>query len=413
MAQINITLNQEELLEVFSNNRDVGFKILLEKILNEIMKTESKEQLKAEMHERSEERTDYRNGTRERDLNTRLGTITLKVPRHRTEPFHTMIFDNYTRSESALIATMVEMVVSGVSTRKVATVVETLCGTTYSKSMVSEVCKSLDESVYEFKNRPLNNMEIPFLMVDATYFKVRENHKSTQKAFLVALGIGNDGRREILGFEVYDTEEVYSWSTFLESLKKRGLSNVNVIISDAHTAIRKSIAKVYPECAWQRCQVHLTRNILDVSPQKYKDGIGRELNEMFHATTADEARKIKDRIVNDYQSVAEKAMELLENGFEDSMTIMCLPEHMRRRLSSTNLIERINREFKRRSDPLQVFPNSASILRLMGAVAIECSDGMSLKQPLFSANNFKLIKDDCRRKFLKIASAQLSTLGVA
>lgn len=204
MAQIDFTLSQEEILQVFSGNRDDALKFLFEKILNEVMKSESEEQIGVSRHERSEERRDYRNGTRERDLNTRIGTLHLAVPRHRNQPFHTMVFENYKRSEASLIATMVEMVIAGVSTRKVSKVVETLCGKTFSKSTVSELCKMLDKEIKDFKTAPLGGTEAPFLMIDATYFKARENHKIVSKAFLVALAIKSDGTRAVVGFDVFD-----------------------------------------------------------------------------------------------------------------------------------------------------------------------------------------------------------------
>ena len=173
MAQVNITLSQEEVLQVLSGDRDKAFKYLVERILNQIMAVESAEQLGADRHERTDGRQDYRNGTRERSLNTRIGTIILEVPRHRNTPFHTMLFENYKRSEAALISAMVQMVINGVSTRKVSKVVEELCGTSFSKSGVSELCKRLDAEVDAFRNRPLDYHEVPFLMVDATYFKAR------------------------------------------------------------------------------------------------------------------------------------------------------------------------------------------------------------------------------------------------
>ena len=186
MAQVNLTLSHEEVLRVLTGNRDEAIKFLLEKILNEVMKAESEEQLGAARHERTEERLDYRNGTRERELNTRIGTLVLQVPRHRNEPFHTMVFENYSRSEAALVTTMAEMVVSGVSTRKVARVVETLCGTSVPKSAVSDVCKDLDKEVEAFRNRPIEG-NYPFLTVDATYFKVRENGRVVSKALMIGL----------------------------------------------------------------------------------------------------------------------------------------------------------------------------------------------------------------------------------
>ena len=181
MAQLNITLNQEEILQLLSNDRNEVFRKLLESSLNSVLKAESQEQLKAQPYERTLDRTDSRNGSRERKLQTRIGTITLNVPRHRNQPFKTMLFDNYSRSEAALISTMSEMVVHGVSTRKVSQIVETLCGTSVSKSAVSEVCKDLSREVEDFRNRQLTG-PYPFLTIDATYFKVRENHRVISKA---------------------------------------------------------------------------------------------------------------------------------------------------------------------------------------------------------------------------------------
>jgi len=197
MAQLNITLNQDEILQLMSGDREGAFAMLLQDSLNAILKAESAEQLNAESYERTNSRTGYRNGTRERELNTRIGTITLQVPRHRGAPFKSMIFDNYCRSEAALIASMAEMVVNGVSTRKVSKVVETLCGISISKSAVSDLLKELDEAVEAFKNRPLTD-HYPFVVIDATYFKVREDHKIISKAFMIAYATNSEGYRDII-----------------------------------------------------------------------------------------------------------------------------------------------------------------------------------------------------------------------
>ena len=411
MAQINITLSQDEVKQVLMGDHEESFKFLLERILNEIMKAESEEQLGAAKHERTEERQDYRNGTRERSLTTRIGTLTLEVPRHRNEPFHTMVFENYQRSEASLIATMVQMVVAGVSTRKVSRVVEELCGREFSKSTVSELCKRLDADVNAFRSQSLAGFDAPFVMLDATYFKARENHRIVSKAFMVAKAIKSDGTREVIGFNVYDTEDNYSWNNFLESLKDRGLDSVQMFISDSHKSIRRAIARVYPNAAWQRCQVHFLRNILDEIPPKFRDGICTELRRMFTAKTVEEARKIKNEIVAEYESVAEKAMSILENGFEDSMTVMCLPEYMRIVLRSTNVLERLNRELKRRSDVIMVFPNTASVLRLMGAVAMEYSETLGAKKRLFAESKFTAIRPAVSECLIRTARYQVSLLA--
>ena len=295
MAQLNITLNQEEIQALLLDDRGEAFKKILQTSLNKILQAESAEQLKAAPYERSEERTDCRNGSRDRDLNTRVGRITLHVPRHRNVPFKTLVFDNYSRSEAALVAGMAEMVVNGVSTRKVSRVMETLCGTSFSKSAVSDVCKDLETAVKEFQTRPLEG-DYPFLTVDATYFKVRENSRIISKAFMIAYGTNAEGHREILGFGVYANESSATWTDFLLSLKKRGLTGLLMITSDAHEGILNAIGKVFPTVPWQRCQFHFSRNITDKAPKKYQTGLRTELQELFNCKTMSEARKVRDRI---------------------------------------------------------------------------------------------------------------------
>lgn len=373
MAQINITLNQDEILQLMSNDREGAFKRLLQESLNSFMKAESTEQLKAEPYERTEERADSRNGFRDRKLNTRIGTITLKVPRHRNGSFETLIFDEYTRSEAALIASMMEMVVNGVSTAKVGKVVETLCGTSFSKSTVSNICKELDKNVNEFLTSPITG-EYPFVTVDATYFKVREERKILSKARMVAYAVNRVGIREVIGFGVYSRESKETWKDFFLTLKNRGLTGVRMITSDAHEGIQYAISQVFPDVPWQRCQVHFTRNILDKTPNRYREGLRTELREMFTSNTIEQARNRRDEILQDYRDIAEKAMECLETGFESAMTVMIFSENTRKVLRTSNHIERLNRELKRRANVIGIFPNSESLLRLMGSVILERND---------------------------------------
>lgn len=373
MAQINITLNQDEILQLMSNDREGAFKRLLQESLNSFMKAESTEQLKAEPYERTEERADSRNGFRDRKLNTRIGTITLKVPRHRNGSFETLIFDEYTRSEAALIASMMEMVVNGVSTAKVGKVVETLCGTSFSKSTVSNICKELDKNVNEFLASPITG-EYPFVTVDATYFKVREDRKILSKALMVAYAVNRVGIREVIGFGVYSRESKETWKDFFLTLKNRGLTGVRMITSDAHEGIQYAISQVFPDVPWQRCQVHFTRNILDKTPNRYREGLRTELREMFTSNTIEQARNRRDEILQDYRDIAEKAMECLETGFESAMTVMIFLENTRKVLRTSNHIERLNRELKRRANVIGIFPNSESLLRLMGSVILERND---------------------------------------
>ena len=410
MAQLNITLNQDEILQLLSESREDAFKKLFQDSLNSILQAESTQQLKAEKYERSEERTDSRNGCRERQLTTRIGTLDLKVSRHRNVPFKTLIFDNYKRSEAALVTTMTEMVVNGVSTRKVANVVETLCGTTYSKSMVSEVCKELDQSVNEFRNRRLDK-PYPFVFVDATYFKTRENHRIVSKAFMVAVATNSEGKREIIGFDVYDNESNDTWFMFMESLKKRGLTGLKMITSDAHPGIIYAISKTFPSVAWQRCQTHFSRNIIEKTPKKYQKGLHSELLEMYNARTVSDARKIRDRIMNDYADIAPSAMECLDNGFESIMTVMVLPENIRRFHRTSNHIERLNRELKRRSKVIGVFPNTESIIRLMGSVLIELHEAFITQRNNGYPRNTSAALESCTPKLQEIAVEQQKLLA--
>lgn len=411
MAQINITLNQDEILQLLKDDRNECFRKLLENTLNSILKVESTKQLKAEPYERSEERTDSRNGFRERELNTRIGKITLKVPRHRNQPFKTLIFDNYSRSEGALVTTMAEMVASGVSTRKVSKVIETLCGTKVSKSSVSEVCKTFDADVSKFRNRPLEE-SYPFMMIDATYFKVRLNGRVVSRAFMIAYATNAKGLREILGFNVYRNESEETWTDFLLSLKNRGLSGLMMITSDAHDGMIRAISKVFPDVPWQRCQFHFSKNISEKTPKKYQAGLRAELQEMYNCDTIEQSRRKRDQIIDDYSDVAESAMKTLDEGFEDAMTVMALPKTIRRLFRTSNKIERLNRELKRRSDVIGVFSNDESLLRLMGVVLIEENEkNKSAGKATFSENTYRMFDvSSVKDKLHSIAEEQRNLL---
>ena len=413
MASINVTMDRAELLELIAGNREEALKHLAEKILDQFLLAESAEQLNAESYERSDERTDYRNGARQRTLATRIGGLNLMVPRHRNAPFHTMLFENYTRSETAFINAMAEMVINGVSTRKVSKVIETLCGTTISKSAVSEVCKKLDPEIEAFRNQPLDGKEYPFVMVDATYFKVREDHKIISKAFMLAIGFSPEGKREVIGFNVYDNEATSTWIDFFLSLKNRGLSGVLMVTSDAHPAILRALTRVLPGVPWQRCQFHFTRNILDATPKKCQAGLSVELREVFNQKTINEARTRMYELVNDYQDIAPNAMDILQNGFEDAMTVMNLPDTVWVHVRTSNVIERVNQELKRRSEVIKIFPNAQSLLRLMGAVVIEYNDALSMKRNVFFKRTPATLNAELQEHLKEIAYAQKSLANAA
>ena len=409
MAQLNITLCQEEILQLLSDNREDAFRTLLTESLNSILQAESTAQLGAEPYERSVTRSDSRNGSRNRNLNTRIGTITLAVPRHRNVPFHTLVFDNYSRSEAALVTTMAEMVVNGVSTKKVARVMETLCGKSYSKSTVSEACKGLDKAVHSFKTRPLEG-DYKFIYVDATYFKVRGEHRIGSKAMMVALAITDRGGREIIGFDIYDNESKETWKLFLESLKERGLKDPKMITSDAHDGIIYAISKIFPNTPWQRCQTHFSRNVMSHAPGKFQKAIHAALLDMYHSATIEEARKKCDSIIDEYADVAPKAMECLDNGFEDVMAIMVLPEPFRKYIRTTNHLERLNKELKRRSNVIRVFPNEASLNRIIGSVLIELNDAYMVERRIQLSQKQMELLDKCTSELIMLAKEQQKLL---
>lgn len=373
MAQINLTLDQDEVLSLLSDNTGEAFRQILQRSLDAILQAESAEQLRAQPYERSPERTGRRNGTRTRQLVTRIGRLELTVPRHRDVPFKTLVFSNYSTCEAALVTTMAEMVVAGVSTAKVGRVMEEICGRSFSKQAVSEACKELDGSVREFKERPLDG-DYLFVIADATYVKVREDHRVGAKALMIAIGLAGAGRKEVIGLSLEEEESAETWKAFFSSLKRRGLKGMRMLTSDAHEGIICALHEVFPQVAWQRCQAHFTRNIADRVPKHLRKGLRSELAEMFNAPTIEAARARRDEIIRDYADVAPRAVECLDAGFDDAMTVMELPEGMRRPTRTSNYIERLNEEVKRRSKVIGVFPNADSVVRLAGSVLMREND---------------------------------------
>lgn len=387
MAQLNFTLEKDFFVGLFKKDREEAFGELMERLLNQFLLAESAEVLGAEPYERDENRSDYRNGFRDRELTCRVGKLTLRVPRHRNEPFHSCMLDNYQRSEQALITTMIEMVIQGVASRNIEKITEELCGSKFSKSTISNLCKELDEEISKFKNRPLE-ADYPFLMVDAMYVKVREDHRIKSKGFMIAIGINSSGRKEIIGFEVCDGETEHSWKSFLNSLKKRGLRGVDLVTSDSHKGLVAAIKEVFQNVGWQRCQFHFIRNILDAAPKKYQSALSSEIREALHADTMKEAREKRDAIINEYKEVAEKAMEIFDDGFDDAMNVMCLPNKYRKSLRTSNILERENQEVRKREKVIKVFPNKESVERLLGAVLQDHHDDWSTLSRIFEMKEY-------------------------
>jgi len=371
MAQFNITLNEEHLKGLFlSDGKDEAFSKLLEEIFNQVLLAQSTEQLAATLYERTEERTAYRNGTWDRELTTRVGKLTLRVPRHRNGQFSTELFSRYQRSEQALVLAMMEMVINGVSTRKVEPITQELGGKKFSKSTVSALCKQLDPIVHAFRTRPLKS-HYPFIIVDALYLKVREDHRVQSRGLLIAIGTNEQGYREIIGFQVANTETESSWGEFFVSLKERGLKDVHLVTSDNHKGLAKAVRRHFQGATWQRCQTHFSRNMLDQTPKALQPEMKEDLRELYEAVDLDSARKIRDQIIGKYETRAPKAAALLDEAFDDITAVLAVPLKYRKRLRTTNSVERLNQEIRRRERVIRIFPNEASVIRLMGALLME------------------------------------------
>src|SRR5690554_3223823 len=371
MAQYNITITEELLHGLFlSNGRDEAFSKLLEEIFNQVLLSQSTEQIGAQPYERTEDRTAYRNGFRARQLTTRVGALTLRVPRHRNGHFSTELFARYQRSEQALVLAMMEMVINGVSTRKVEQITEELCGKKFSKSTVSALCKNLDPMVEAFRTRPLH-CHYPFLMVDAIYVKVRENGRIQSRGLLIAIAVNEEGHREIIGFQLANSESESSWGELFSSLKDRGLKNVDLVTSDDHKGLVNAVRRHFQGTSWQRCQTHFSRNMLDHTPKALQPEVKEELRRLYEAVDLESARKIRDQIIETYEAKAPKMTGLLDEAFDDITAVLALPLKYRKRLRTTNGVERLNQEIRRRERVIRIFPNEASVIRLMGALLME------------------------------------------
>ena len=389
MAEFNITLSAEILHGLFLNNgRDEAFSKLLETILNQVLMVQSSEQLGAAPYERTEDRTAYRNGFRERELTTRIGTLTLRVPRHRNGEFSTAMFERYQRSEQALVLAMIEMVINGVSTRKIATVTEELCGKSFSKSTVSSLCGRLDPYVKAFRTRPLNT-HYEFLVVDALYLKVREDKKVISKGLLIAVGITDEGQREVIGFTLADSESEESWGGFFCDLKERGLNSVGLVTSDDHKGLVKAIRKHFQGTAWQRCQTHFSRNVLDKTPKKHQQEVKQSLNRIYNAKDMEESRRLLKETLTAFESEAPNAMKVLEDGFDDAMAVMSLPRKYRQKFRTSNGVERLNEEIRRRDRVIRIYPNGGSVIRLIGALLIEQNERWTTGRKYLDMQDYK------------------------
>jgi len=386
MADYEINLSSDQVKGLLTS--DEGLKGLIEAVANQILDAQMTEHLSASAYERSSDRKGYRNGYRPRQLYTRIGKLVLRVPQSRDGGFSTELFSRYQRSEQALVLAMMEMVLQGVSTRKVERVTEELCGESFSKSTVSRLCTNLDARVQAWNERRLDGREFPFLIVDALVIKVRVDDRVVPMSALVASGINEEGYREILGLMLGNSETESTWTSLFEWLKSRGLKSVELVVSDDHKGLKKAVARHFQEAMWQRCQVHLMRNVLGAASNRYRGILAAGMKRIFAAENQAEARARFRQLVDELDGKAEKAIEILENGLDDALAVMVLPEKYRRRLATTNMQERLNEEIRRRERVIRIFPNEASAKRLIGAMLAERHEIWSTGKKYFDMQEY-------------------------
>lgn len=352
-----------------SEDRDF-MKVLLKEALQEILEGEMTEMLGALPGERTEGRSGYRAGYYGRSLVTRMGKLELRIPRDRNGEFSTALFERYARSEKALVAALAEMYVQGVSTRKVKAITEELCGHSFSASSISAINKGLDEALDRFANRHLDE-SVPYLILDARYEKVREDGVIRSRAVLVAIGVNWEGQRQVLSVELANRESGSSWKAFLIKLKERGLSGVEFVVSDDHAGLKKAISEVLPEAAWQRCYVHFLRNALDYLPRKADDDCLQELRWIYDRRDIQEAQRDLAAWIAKWSAKYPKLVDWVEENIGETLTFYRLPRAHHKHLKSTNMLERLNEEIRRRTRVVRIFPNAESCLRLVRALCVE------------------------------------------
>ena len=365
--------------------------------LQQLIELEVAAVLGADRHERSEERLGYRNGYRPRTLTTQVGDLDLLIPRLRSGSFLPSILEPRRRVDQALYAVIMEAYIGGVSTRKVDALVSALGSQSgISKSQVSRICQEIDQQVQAFLSRPLESSTYAYVYLDATYLKGRLG-KALQvcsRAVVVAMGVNADGRRELLGIKVGDSENEAFWAEFIASLKERGLTGVKLVISDAHVGLTKAIRRQLQGCVWQRCRVHFSRNLLQRVPRAHQGMVTAALRSVFAQESAEEIISRWDDLAASLADRFPKAAELMHEAREDVLAFRPFPRTHWRKIWSTNLLERVNEEIKRRTRVVGIFPNDAAITRLVGAVLLEQDEHWQLEgRRMFSAESMAAIPE--------------------
>jgi transposase-like protein len=387
MTHYNITVSEETVRELFFGGCENVMKDLVEQVLNQLLLSRAEDKCNAGLYEQTEGRIDYRNGIRERSLMTRLGKIELEVPRLRTQSVTDGMFDKYKRSEQAVVAGIAEMVVKGVSTRKVNDVAQVLFGSGISKSQVSRMCSMLDPVVAEFRSRPLDEW-YPFVVVDAIYLKVRDDHRVVGKALYIAMGVNVKGRREVLGFMMSASESKDAYAEFFRSLKARGMKRVDLVTSDNHTGLREAIKEEFLGSGWQRCQTHFTKNMRDKTPKKIWPETKEMLSDIYNAPDIGKARVRANETIQWLSSRAPEAAALLDESFDDITAVFSLPIKYRKKLRTSNGIERLNEEIRRRDRVLRIYPGDDSVMRVIGTLLAEQSEKWQTDRLYFDMDEY-------------------------
>jgi len=407
MANLRMTLldllNKDEQGADPSFLRD-GVRLLAQ----ELMDVEVTQLAGAGLHERSENRLTYRNGYREREWDTRVGTVDLQIPKLRQGAYFPSLLEPRRRHERALLAVVQEAYVHGVSTRAVDSLAEALGLKGISKDQVSRICKELDGQVTAFRTRQLD-AEYPYLMLDATFEKVRENGRVISMAVLIATGVKATGEREVVGVDVGPAEDLEFWRAFLRQLVSRGLSGVRLVTSDSHLGLKQAVAEVLVGATWQRCRVHFMRNALATVPKLAQQMAAATLRTIFAQADADSARDTLERVCRLFEKRYPQLVACLRDAETDVLAYYGFPVEHRRQIWSTNSLERLNREVGRRCEVVGIFPNRAALLRLVGAVLEEQNDEWAVGRRYFSTESmnklFQPSNEEVVKALLELESA--------
>lgn len=383
MAQGKYSTNLTKLLWECLGAQDPMLR-MLEWLCDQLMEAEISSQVGANKHEQSRERRTYRSGYRPRRLDTRMGTIYLMVPKVRNGGYVPFFVTERKRSEAALIQVIQETYVSGVSTRKIEKLARKLGIENISRSQVSEMTKGLNEQAESFRNRSLEGKNHPVLWVDALYEKVRYGGHVINMAILLVCGVREDGHREVLAIEPMLEESTESYGELFKKLKERGLHGVRLVVSDAHRGLMNAIERAFPGAGWQRCKVHFMRNILVHVPKRDKQTFAGLLKLIWQAPNKEAARKQAEQLAERYREKYPKAIEVLEEGLEDSLIFFDFPSLDSRKISSNNMIERLNKEIRRRTKVIGIFPNPESYVRLVTIYLMEYSEDWSVSRSYMS-----------------------------